>query len=658
MKLLYGLAAGVLSMLAFTVSRENYVGVSDLPLAAFSPVWLLYAVLLAGLWFLFFSSPIRPCFLCRLRDGAGITDKRASAARAKLGFAKPEPFKHAEPIRSSRTQRWLGVSKGQIALGLMFGVVNYFASALFAYDTWSYLNSFWQWGRAILQILGQAAVMAMAAALVCFWLERPAQKDRRRVSALYARAAKGWIGRAYRGRPVLFTMGVLLACWSPYLIVFFPGTVVWDMAEMAAMQFGLRQMTTWHPVLLTWLFSGCVRLGRAFGSDNLGVFLYTLLQSVLLAYALSRALELLRRLKLSRAFRLGSLLFFAITPVFASFAQAVGKDTLYAALVLLFTLQTVELLRFGKPKLSAAAAYGTVALLMCLTRHNGVYLLAPTAAALVFLLRGKTRGLAVSALSGALILLFAFNGLLVPALNITDARASGVYSAAFQQSARVLRDQEATPEEIAEIDRVLDAEHLAALYEPNISDPVKYTFRQYGLGRDVETGALAQYRETWFRMLGEYPLTYLEAFVAGSTGYYAFTPKIDAARTYHNQGGVRFVFETVPAGADPLDLHTTQLPALQKARELLAMYARGWRRVPVLELFLFCAGYTWLLFIAALSLIRQKRARDLAAFLPAVLSLLACLISPVNDYFRYFLPVVAAFVPLLGLARTPGNEGF
>jgi hypothetical protein len=606
MKLLLSAAAGMLSMLAFTLSREGYVGVSDQPLSAFSPVWLLYALLLAGLWWLFFK------FVRR-------------------------------------------VSAGQAVLGLCFGAVNYFASALFAYDTWGYLNSFRHWGRAVLQILGQAAVMAAAAALVCFWLEKRAKKEWRWVSTLWARVSDGWAGRAYRRRPVLFVMGVLLLCWAPYLVIFFPGTVVWDMAEMAAMQFGLREMTTWHPVLMTWLFSGCVRFGRVFGSDNIGVFCFTLLQSALLSYALSRALELVRKLNASRAFRMSALFFFAFTPVFASFAQAVGKDTVYAALVLLFTVQTIERLRFGTPKPAAVIGFGLTALLMCLTRHNGVYLLLPTAAVLAFVLRGNVRWLAMAALGAALAVVFMFNGLLVPALGIKDARASGVYSAAFQQSARVLRDREVDAEEYAEIDRVLDAEHLAALYEPIISDPVKYTFKQYGLGRDVETGALARYRGTWLKMLAEYPLTYLEAFVAGSTGYYAFTPKIDAARTYNYQGGIRFVFETVPAGDDPLDLHAAQIPAFAKARELLAMYARGWRRVPVLELFLFCAGYTWLLLIAALSLVRRKRARDLAAFLPALLTLLACLLSPVNDYFRYFLPVVAAFVPLLGLAGTPGN---
>ena len=47
---------------------------------------------------------------------------------------------------------------------------------------------------------------------------------------------------------------------------------------------------------------------------------------------------------------------------------------------------------------------------------------------------------------------------------------------------------------------------------------------------------------------------------------------------------------------------------------------------------------------------RQRRWRALAAFLPALLSLGVCMLSPVNDYFRYFLPIVAMAPPLLGLA--------
>ena len=120
---------------------------------------------------------------------------------------------------------------------------------------------------------------------------------------------------------------------------------------------------------------------------------------------------------------------------------------------------------------------------------------------------------------------------------------------------------EVTPEEYAEIDRVLDAENLAELYEPWISDPVKYTFRQYGQGAEDEKAALARYRKTWLSMLTKYPLTYVEAFFAGNVSYYTFAPKLEG-ETYNQQAGNRLVFETYELGEDPRFLHTEQIAAL------------------------------------------------------------------------------------------------
>ena len=647
--------AGALCMLAFTISPDGYVGVSDPPLRALSPVWLLYALGLGGLFWL-------------------ATGRRA--ARPTVATA---------------------------LLGLLFGAVNYFATTLFAYDTWGFLNSAAAWLNAFWRILLQGATMAAALAVACGWLEggrrargagkaaaqqgaypengtTPSKQGDMPHESLSAAVAQsptpaareaGWFSRmaetlarrfprltrAVRRRPVLAMVLLLLVCWSPYLIAFFPGTVIWDMGEMLGGLYGLRLLSTWHPMFTTWLFGGYVWLGRLVGSDNLGAFLFTLTQTLLMAYALSQSVLFLRRLGLPAAWRAAALAFFGLTPIFGSFAQAIGKDTLYVAALLLFAVRAAEGLRFGGLTARRAAGLGLWALLACLLRNNGPYVVLGTA---VFLLPAwpQRRALrpACGALAAALLLAFGFSGLLLPALHIQDETASGLYAVAFQQSARTLRDHAdtVTPAEYAEIDRVLDAAALPTLYEPGIADPVKFTFRQYGQGRAAEAAALARYRSTWLAMAAKYPLTYLEAFVAAGSGYYAFTPKIDAARTYNAQGGIRFVFETYDLGPDPRYLHTAQPAALAGARTLLAAFARGWRRVPVLEMFLFCGTYTWLLVAAGYSLLRRRRWREALAFLPALLSAGVCLLSPVNDYFRYFLPVVAMAPMLLGLARADG----
>lgn len=580
---------GALSAMAFVVSGDGYVGMSDAPASSTSYLWSALALCFAALFFHVWVQ--RKC--------------------------RPRP--------------------ATALFALLFGVLNTFGGILFARDSWAM-------GRAALllscfQCVGQA--LPMAAALT-------------ELDGLLGAPARPWDG----GRIARHPMPVLLLCWLPYLAAFYPGTVCWDLGEMVAQFFGQRAMDTWHPVFTTWLIGGCVWLGRLVGSDNLGAALFMLMQTLALAYAFSRALRFLQARGVGRSAYGAALAFFALTPLWGGYAQFISKDTLYTAVLLLFTLSVLRLLR-GAPARREAPALFAWGLLSCLTRSNGLYVVLPTAVGvLLFAARGRDRLRVGAALGACLACALLFSRALLPALGIRDETASGLYSVCFQQSARTLRDHAdaVTDEEYAEIDRVLDAERLPELYEPWISDPVKYTFRQYGQGAQIEKEALARYRGTWLSMLKKYPLTYAEAFFAGNVGYYAFTPKFEG-ETYNNQAGNRLVFETYELGDsqgdDPRFLDTTQIAAFEAPRTLLALFARGWRHIPLLSLLYACATYTWTLVGAGLSAAHQRRFRLLVGFLPALFSLGVCLLSPVNDYFRYFLPIAAMTPSLLAAAWSP-----
>ena len=623
---------GILSALCFVIGQTGYTGMSELPASATSYLWSALAV----------------CF----------------------GLLNYHVF-----VKKAVRLHWLTA-----LFAVVFGVVNTLGGMLFAYDQWDMLASPVQLAMALVKSMGQAVPMAAAMSWVDHSLRSGVLK--KRTWAEDVRECK---------HDVLCVMLTLIVCWSPYLLAFYPGTVCWDLGEMVAQFFGQTEMDTWHPVFTTWVMGSCVWIGRLFGSDNLGAALFTALQTLALSYALSRAVHALKEMGVNRLVRWGAVVFFAVTPIWAGYAQFISKDTLYTACMLLFVLAALRVAvsphptRFaghlplkGKAKQSARQRLpleGKLSpkvtdevktslelfvwgLLACLLRSNGLYVVLPTAIVLCVFARPKK--CIIPALAGAVAGALAFSNVLIPALGIRDETASGIYSVCFQQSARVLRDhaESVTPEEYAEIDVVLDAARLPELYEPWISDPVKFTFRQYGQGAEAEKAALARYRETWIQMLAKYPLDYLESFFAGNIGYYTFTPKIEG-ETYNDQAGNRLVFETYELGdsrgPDPRFLDTTQIAAMEPVRRMLALFARGWRHIPLLSLLYACASYTWLLVGAAISLCRQKQWKRLIAFLPALLSLGVCMLSPVNDYFRYFLPIVAMTIPLIG-AASAGEE--
>ncbi|MBE5800948.1 MAG: hypothetical protein E7319_01535 [Clostridiales bacterium] len=596
---------GILSAMSFVVDAQGYVGMSDPPASATSYLWCALAVCFGLLFFHVYR-------------------------RVKVRL-----------------------SALQAVFGLLFGVVNALGVMLFSYDSWDALRSPAQLLMTLARAVGQSLPMMAGFA----WLSHVLEGGALTRKGALEEAGEGRIAgvaRFFCAHESLCLTLLFALCWLPYVLVYYPGTVCWDLGEMAEQFFGVEPMNTWHGVFLTWVFGGCVQLGRLLGGDHLGVVLYALIQTALLAWMAAQVMVFLRSSGLNRAFRLMVLAFFAVTPIWGGYAQFVSKDTLYTAVLTLFALRAAQVLLMREADqpfkgIRLPLELFVWGLLACLMRLNGVYVILPSAVMLiVFGAKGRGRIGLTAALSGAVAAALIFSNVLVPALGIVDASSSGIYSVCFQQSARVLRDHgdSVTPEEYAAIDEALDAAQLADLYEPWISDPVKYTFRYFGQGAEAEKAAIAKYRSVWLSMLPKYPLTYAESFFAGNVSYYCFTPKIEG-ETYNNQAGNRLVFETYidQMGDDPRLVHVTQ-PVPERIRTLVAMFARGWRHIPLLSLSYCCAAYTWTLVGAALSLTRQRRWRLLCAFVPALMSLAVCMLSPVNDYFRYFLPI-AAMAPIL-----------
>ena len=309
------LLAGILSAMSFVLGQAGYTGMSDLPASSTSYLWTALAVCFALLFF-------------------------HTCVEKKLRF---------RPLH--------------ILFGLLFGVVNVMGSRLFAYDSWE--MSRMEGLLSVLRMFGQA--LPMTAAFV--WLDRWLQDGCVRRGEILPLPA--FVSRHF----VLSCMILMIVCWSPYLIAFFPGTVCWDLGEMAAQFFGKYEMDTWHPVFTTWLIGGCVWLGRLFGSDNLGAALFTLLQTLALSHALSEAIRFMGRAKAGRALRWAALAFFALVPLWGGYAQFISKDTLYTSVMLLFVLAVMDVLRGEK----AALRLFLWALLACLLRSNGLYVVLPTA---------------------------------------------------------------------------------------------------------------------------------------------------------------------------------------------------------------------------------------------------------------------------------------
>lgn len=501
------------------------------------------------------------------------------------------------------------------------------------------------------------------------------------------RAARLVLG-AFDRHPFAAPALVLALCWLPVLIGYAPALFMWDTNTQILQWFGLPNhisssvdlldssvlLTQHHPPLHTALVGLCVQAGISLaGSENLGIFIYAVLQWAVDILAISWAFRIAQIVGAPRAPRFVALGFIALVPAYSNYSVLVTKDVLFASALLLFAIELVYLvfcaassdgrIAFSRRHavLLVAGALGTA-----LLRSGMVVAVAGGALAATLLLWRMQRRLAreglrpVSARSLlripliALALVIAVNLLLArvvyPALAITPSSKREALSIPMQQVARFMRDRPdaVQPEDLRAIDRVLDAPSLARLYDPSKSDPVKATYKEQASSDD-----LSAFWQTWARLFARDPGCFISATAANYYGYFYPAHAMSWSYTSYFSSLVMANTETNLIYSDIasyFSFHQLDHPFVRALDGLCSGYRLLFQRLPFLTLTLQAALYDWALVLLTAYAVRRRRSHPAVFLVPAWIVLLIALVGPCNatTYFRYAYPV-ALLVPFLAL---------
>lgn len=521
-------------------------------------------------------------------------------------------------------------------LSICFGILNILSLSIYNFDSWDLLFR--------LPVLSLISAMGLA---ILFYTAGIYFFDFMNSGILLhnspAEKYHGKFLKLYDTRPVPTAFLIILLCWLPWHILYYPGIISWDVRSQIKQAAGEMALFSQHnPLLSTFLTGGFFRLGQYLKSPELGAYLYILFQSVVCAYVFALCTASIKKMKLRYSFQFCTLFFFAVLPFGGFISVWAVKDILYGALLTLFVLQTVEMLSMEKPpSCGQTAAYALIFLLACLSRHNGVYATFPAAAFLVFTLPGKTALKTGTVVLATFLFLLFLNKILLPAAGFVEESKKEALSIPFQQTARYLKYHapELTEEEKSAIDSVLNIESIGGVYDPAVSDRVKKTYKL--TRKPEEIPLLTGYFKTWFKMFFKHPGTYIQATIANSFGYYAFTPCFLAQQTQP--------FDNV------LYLEQSE-KSFHLRRFIQILYSESWT-VPFLQLLYTGAFYTWLFLLCAVLLIINKKTKHLIVLIPAGISILVCIASPVNGLLRYYLPVMMCMPFILAFTAAALNKG-
>ncbi len=473
--------------------------------------------------------------------------------------------------------------------------------------------------------------------------------DRASVSALYQdlpkRNTHGILGKLrliwdkywmlIRKHPKKTVFATLLVVNIPYMILSYPAIFMGDTTSQISQGFSQASLSNHHPVVHTLYLSLYLRIGELLGSDNLGVFLYCLVQTLLVFLILAYAVAALVEIQAHSYLIGGILLYYCVHPRISAYLFLLTKDVPYSAFVTLFYVLLFKLMRDSSlKKKQDYILFGVAIIGMILFRNDGQYVVWITL--LAALLWKGFRKKAAAFLGVAAVVAILLNQVLFPVLNVIPGSIREMLSVPFQQTARYVRDvgDDVTPEEQEVIDKVLDYDVLAEYYDPDLSDWVKSTY--HGTNED-----LLEYFGVWFQMFLRHPGIYIQATM--NNYYQYFYP----GETLFNGYSYEWSEPIMENLNETLGTHYEYPESLWGARTSFEAVREDIFSLPLLSLLNMPALYTWAAILFFTYCLRRKNLRGVLTSIPMLVQMLIFITGPTNGYYcRYefsmllYLPVV------------------
>jgi len=442
---------------------------------------------------------------------------------------------------------------------------------------------------------------------------------------LESKTEKWWFTDNHQSLFIIWA-GIFL-CWLPYLYIFYPGFFSPDSIRQFEMGLGIREFSAHHTILHTMVMTIFIRLGEKAGNLNIGAMLYALTQMIVMSLLFSFVIKYLAYRKVRIIIRILFMLYFALCPIHALFGMTGWKDIIFGGLCLLLFILLAEL--FRRPdeilnKKSSIFALCLVAILFGLFRNNAVYVLVLFAPAFLYTFRKKWKKI-VPMVIVVLAAITLFNFVAYSVFNIKKTGIEEALSVPLQQIARTvfLHGDELTPEEVTRLALFFAVEKLPDLYDPHISDPVKWSSFKPTAFRE-NTG---EFWGIWFSLGIKYPNAYITSFLLGSYGYW-----------YPNVNEGIYTLWVYPEETMP-SLRAQHRFPLRSG--LFFLLIDGFvRNMPILSMISSIGLNVWLIFLSAGYLLLINKRRMLVPLLIPALVWFTTLASPVYAEYRYVYGVI------------------
>lgn len=437
------------------------------------------------------------------------------------------------------------------------------------------------------------------------------------------------------------TFLILILCWTPFLIISFPGNLPYDPSGTIAGYLGEVPLTDQHPVFFTLVIGNLFKFGYWLISANFGIFLITFVQMLNFAIAISYMISFMKRMKICQGGLFVSIIFFALFYFWPAWSVYIVKDMLSVPFFIYFVICYVDLL-FVKQYTNIKVRIVQLLLsgfIYSLFRLNGIHIVIISGLAAIFVIHKNLKNIfKILALIFIVYVLYLGVNFCVAEYLMPDNYTENTQlfkvglSVPLQQTANYVKNfgYDVTEEEKEIISKVMNYDQISEIYIKDLSDPI-WTSVNTTTNKEI-----IQYLGVWFKQFFRHPSAYFEATLGNNYRFFYFN------LAYSAPFDVNFgIFEGYLAQNNFLQIAFPK--GLEKQRELLGNYCTWQRKIPLLYLFSVCGTYTWGMLIIVFLLLRHHKYKEMVGLIPILLVICVCSVSPLNGNLPYLLPVMSVF---------------
>lgn len=437
----------------------------------------------------------------------------------------------------------------------------------------------------------------------------------------------------------LISFIVIVICYIPYLIIFFPGIITADSLTGLNMILKIYPVSDSHTILHLLFMYIPFKIGNLlFNNINISVGLISLTQIVIMALTFAYVIIFLEKRKVPNKILFIIILFYGLLPVNGFYSITLWKDIIFSCSMVLLTIECFKLIE-KKNNITFKNSYMFVitSLLVVFTRNNAIYMY--VILSMISLLIFKKN---LKVIVPMILIVFAcyvtIKGPIFNILKIEKSSSAEYIAIPLQQIGRMAyKNVNFTSEEKKLIDKVIPLDELKKSYNPEIVDQIKFN-NKYN-SKEFEKNKL-KYLKLWFNLCIKHPNIAIEAYLTSTLGYW--------------YPGVEYWVTTGKIDSNDLGIHTSSFVP-NRIRETFKHVISN--KVPLIGFFNSIAFCFWLIFISMYILIKKKGKRIIYIYTPVIGIWITLLIAtPVYAEFRYTYSALLCLPIYIGIIFSRNNK--